>query len=40
MFHQYSAARNGNFVKVNCPAIPGKRAVRLRARSIHRSLCG
>ncbi len=23
MFHQYSAARNGNFVKVNCPAIPG-----------------
>jgi two-component system, NtrC family, response regulator AtoC len=23
MFHQYSAASAGNFVKVNCPAIPG-----------------
>src|SRR5512146_1737517 len=23
MFHQYSGVSNGNFVKVNCPAIPG-----------------
>ena len=23
MFHQYSSQSNGNFVKVNCPAIPG-----------------
>ncbi len=23
LFHQYSAAHTGNFVKVNCPAIPG-----------------
>ncbi len=23
MFHQYSSVRNGSFVKVNCPAIPG-----------------